>query len=331
MTKGTKIFRIIISALLALTMLIGTLFLYAFFLNYSKEAYGIYVAGVSVTRGNKDDVLGDGTVFYDDVNNILVFENATIEYEETIVYSIIDLNIELFGENKFICTAEKYGTGIYAGNYNLSRDLAIVGEGSLTIEIPNANEQAVGISASELTIMSDVTIKTSNCKDIVTGIVCASSLLIVDKATVTVNNGASEKYSVAVRARINAMLEAGTTLKISLNSGSLDICSGLEVSGDLLLGKNTTLDVSVDDGATDFGECIRVSGLMEIGSDASVTASAKNTYAIECFGTIEADKGAVVCAASEKKDCDIFCSAAVVNYGATFNGEIDAVGEIRNQ
>lgn len=62
-----------------------------------------------------------------------------------------------------------------------------------------------------------------------------------------------------------------------------------------------------------------------------MTASAKNAPAIECFGAIEANKGATISAVSEKNDADIFCSGAVVNYGATIAGEIDAVGEIRNQ
>ena len=56
--------------------------------------------------------------------------------------------------------------------------------------------------------------------------------------------------------------------------------------------------------------------------------STKNAYAIECFGAIEAEQGAVISASSEKKDHDIFCSGAVVDHGATFDGEIDALGGI---
>ena len=78
-----------------------------------------------------------------------------------------------------------------------------------------------------------------------------------------------------------------------------------------------------------MGECIRVSGLMEIGNGSTVSASAKNTHAIECFGAIEANKGAAVSAVSATNDADIFCSGAVVNYGADIDAEIDAVGGIR--
>ena len=86
MTKGTKIFRIIISILLAITMLISAFFAFFFCLYFAKDPYGIYVAGVAVNRDNDDDILGDGTVYYDESNNVLTFNNATIECEGTVVY-----------------------------------------------------------------------------------------------------------------------------------------------------------------------------------------------------------------------------------------------------
>ena len=331
MTKGTKVFRIIISILLVLTMIISAFFAVVFCLYFAKDPYGIYVAGIAVNRDNNEDILGDGTVYYDESNNILTFNNATIEYENTVVYSEIDLHIQLIGENKFICTNEEYAIGIYAGDYNLNKDLAIIGDGSLTIEFPNSSDEAVGLSAANFTVATDLTITTPDCENMVNGIVCASDLMVVSKATVTVNNGAATKYSSAVRVRGNAFFEEGTTLKASTSSDTAGICKGLTVSGDLFLGKDTTLEVSIDDGTTDQGECIRVSGLMEIGIGSTVTASAKNTYAIECFGSIEANKGAAISAYSEKKDYDIFCSGALVNYGAAIDGEIDAIGGIHNR
>ena len=335
MTTGTKIFRIIISVLLALTMLWSVfvgLGLYAFGTRLiHTDEYGIWVAGISVERTNKGDILGDGTVSYDAGNNVLTFNNATIEYEDTVVYSAIDLHIQLIGENKIICTDEEYGIGIYAGDSRLNKDLAILGDGSLTIEFPNAGGEAAGISAANLTIESNLTVTTPDCEKAVNGIVCASSLMVVNKATVTVNNGAATKFSSAVRVRGNAFFEEGTTLKTSTNPGTTGICKGLTVNGDLFLGKNTTIDVSIDDSTTDQGECIRVSGLMEIGSDATVTASAKNASAIECLGTIEANKGATISAKSDNNDADIFCSGAVVNYGAEINAEIDAIGGVNNR
>ena len=331
MTKGTKIFRIIISVLLALTMLISAFFAVVFCLYFAKEPYGIYVAGVSVNRSNQDDILGDGTVYYDSTNNILTLNNAKIESEDTVVYSMIDLHIELIGENKVVCTNEEYCVGVYAGNYNLNKDLALVGDGSLTIEFPNARVDVTGLSAADLTVGADLTVITPDCENAVHGIICDSSLILVNKATVTVHSGASPKYSSAIRVRGNALMEEGTTLNASVKSGTSGICKGLTVNGDLVLGKDSALDVSVDDGATDLGECIRVSGLMEIGNGSTVTASAKNTHAIECFGTIEANEGAAVSAVSDNNEADVFCSGAVVNRGAKIDGVTDAIAGIHNR
>ena len=331
MTKGTKTFRIIICVLLALTMIISAFFAVVFCLYFSKDPYGIYVAGVSVNRSNQDDILGDGTVCYDSTNKILTLDNATIESEDTVVYSMIDLHIELIGENKVVCTNEEYCVGIYAGNYNLNKDLALVGDGSLTIEFPNARVDVAGLSAADLTVGADLTVITPDCENAVHGIVCDSSLIIVDNATVTVNNGAAAKYSSAVRVRGNAFLEEGTTLNVSVNPGTSGICKGLTVSGDLVLGKDAAIEVSIDDGATDLGECIRVSGLMEIGIGSTVTASAKNAPAIECFGSIEANKDATISAVSDQNDAGIFCSGSVVNRGAKIDGEIDAIGGVHNR
>ena len=334
MTKGTKIFRIIICVLLALTMLWSAVWGAAFILlgkNLALTAvYDIYVAGKLVNAFNADDILDDGTVYYDVFNNILTFDNATIESEGWPLYSRKDLNIELIGENKFVCNNKEYSAGIYAGDNNLGKDLAITGNGSLTIEIQDKCGEAVGIFASDLTVTTDITVKTPDCENKVHGIVCDSSFLVADKAVVTVNNGAA-KNSVGVRVRGNALFEEGTALKVSVNPGTTEICKGLSVSGDVFLGKDTSLEVFVDDEATDRGECIRVSGLMEIGVGSTVTASSKNSYAIECFGAIEAKKGSAISTVSDKKDSDIFCSGAVVNYGADIDAEIDAVGGIRHK
>lgn len=55
---------------------------------------------------------------------------------------------------------------------NISRDLAIIGNGSLTIEIPNAGGDAVGLSAAALIVGADLTVKTPDCENSSVGIVC---------------------------------------------------------------------------------------------------------------------------------------------------------------
>ena len=334
MTKGTKIFRIVVCVLLALTMLWSAVWGAAFiFLGKNlvlTAVYDIYVAGKLVNATNADDILGDGTVYYDVFNNTLTFDNATIESESWPVYSKKDLNIELIGENKIICNKKEYSAGIYAGDNNIGKDLAITGDGSLTIEIPDKCGEAVGIFASKLTVTTDITVKTPDCENKVHGIVCDSSLLVAEKSTVTVNNCAA-KNSVGVRVRGNALFEEGTSLKVSVNPGTTEICKGLSVSGDIFLGKDTSLAVSVNDESAESGECIRVSGLMEVGIGATITASAKNAHAIECFGAIEAKNSSAISAVSDKKDADVFCSGTVVNHGAKFDAEIDAIGGIHNK
>ena len=334
MTKGKKILKIIISVLLALTVIWSAFWGFALIMGVKHLAlsaiYEISVAGVTVRPANADDVLGDGTVYYDPANNILTFENATIESENWPLYSQKDLNVKLIGENKFICKNKEYSGGVYAGDDHLSKDLAFIGDGSLTIELPDRSDEAIGIFADQLTVLTDITVITSDCENKVFGIVCDSYLLVANKGTVTVNNGAA-KNSVGVRVRGNALFEEGSELNINVNAGTTEICKGLSVSGDILLGKDTSLEVSVDDEATDLGECIRVSGLMEVGIGSTVKASAKNAHAIECFGSIEANKDAVISAVSDKKDAGIFCSGTVVNCGAEIDSKIDVLGGIHNR
>ena len=334
MTKGTKIFRITICVLLALAIIWGVLCGAALIFGAKNlvltAVYDIYVAGVPVRPTNADDVLGDDTVYYDAGNNTLTFDNAIIETENWPLYSKIDLNIELIGENKFVCNNKEYSAGVYAGDNYLSKDLAFIGDGSLTIELPNESAEAVGVFASDLTVTNNITVTSSNCENKVHGIVCDSSLMVVNKAKVTVNNGAA-KNSVGIRVRGNALFEEGSALSVSVNPGTTDICKGLSVSGDIFLGKDTSLEVAVDDESTNLGECIRVSGLMEVGNGSTVKASAKNAHAIECFGSVEINKDSDILAVSDKKDADIFCSGAVVNYGGKIDAKIDAIGGTHNR
>ena len=70
---------------------------------------------------------------------------------------------------------------------------------------------------------------------------------------------------------------------------------------------------------------------MDVGIGSTVTASSKNASAIERFGAIEANEGATISAKSDNNDADIFCSGAVINYGAEINAEIDAIGGVNNR
>lgn len=66
--------------------------------------------------------------------------------------------------------------------------------------------EAVGIFASDFTVTANIIVKTPDCENKVHGIVCDSLLTVVEKATVTVNNGAA-KNSLGVCVRGNALFK----------------------------------------------------------------------------------------------------------------------------
>ena len=330
MTKGTKIFRIIISVLLTLTMLISTFFAAAMCLHIVRdimgESYDISVAGVEVTRDNSDDVLGDGSVYYDSVNNILVFDNAEIECDHSVVYSGVDLMINLVGENKFVMSGD-YVPVIHASNYLLSKDLTIFGDGSLSIEFEGTSGDITGIYAKNLKIESDVSLELPDCTNIANGIYSDGSMVLTNGANVTVNGGAG-KFCTAVKARNNLDIEYDSSLNVSIAPGSADLCRGLTVGGSLVLWDGAELSVSVDDEAVKTSECISVSGLLRVKDNASLTASAKNAYSIACYGSMELNESASISASCEAEDADLICYGAIVNYGGTVNAETEALGGV---
>ena len=87
--------------------------------------YEIKVAGVAVTPSNASDVLGDGTVSYDYINDVLTLNEANIE---TAVHGIqashINLKVALSGHN----TIDATNYGIWALN-----GLTLSGPGSLDV------------------------------------------------------------------------------------------------------------------------------------------------------------------------------------------------------
>lgn len=330
MTKGTKVFRVIICILLGLTMLFGAFFSLLFVLHIEKDVmgagYGIYVAGVRVTRNNEDDILGDGTVYYSAYNNVLTFDNATIDCNDTIVYSTTDLMIELLGENKMTMSGD-YLTVIYVADHLLTKDLAFIGDGALTVELTGTSGSAMGIFAKDLRVETDISITMPDSVSICNGIYCEGALTITNGATVTVNNGSSA-YSTAVKACNNVSVELGAALNVSIAPGTTELCRGLTVGGSLIVWDDATLNVTVDDQAAKTSECISVYGLLSVSDNARVTAAAKKAYGIECFGSVELGKDATISSLTEAEGVDMLCYGAIVNYGAEVNSEVEALGGI---
>ena len=334
MTKGTKAFRIIICVLLTLNILWSALWGAAFVSFMTSKViiddYGIWVRGVQVTVRNRRDVLDDGTVSYDPVSNTLTFDNAVIEWDYTVLFAKQDLRVELIGENKFICKDAESMPAIYIAQSTLNKNLCIEGDGSLTLELQNISKEMIGIAADDVTIAADVTITTPNCTGITKGIACDSSLMLLNKATLTVQSGAGS-HSTAVRVRGNVFLEEGTTLNASIVDGSTVSSSAVNINGDLFVGKNASVNVTSDDQTASVIECLRVTGFLELDAGAKVTAKSKSKPAIESYGSMEINKGATVTADTAGEGADLLCYGALVNKGGTVQGEVNALGGIHNK
>lgn len=72
-----------------------------------RKTYDLRIAGIDVNSDNENDVLGDGTVRYDDVDKVLYLNNANLVYEnEVILNDIYGLRIRLIGDNVLV---SRYG------------------------------------------------------------------------------------------------------------------------------------------------------------------------------------------------------------------------------
>ena len=334
MTKGTLAFRIIISVLLVATMLIA-IFMTAGFVYFGRtyvhqSGFGFFVNGVEVTRDNMNDVFGDGTVWYTPSNSILHFENANIECTSAAIYSKVDLQVELIGENRFLCKDADLFTPIYASDYELAKDIIFMGDGSLTIDYQNVKSSAMAIFAEDLSVLTDITINTPNCTEMAYGIVCTSSMRVEDGANITINNG-SAKHTVGINVRGNLIVHEGAVIDVTVAPGSVETARGLSIDGDLILRNGAPVEVSIDDEGVALGECIRVSGIIDANPDAKISASAKVANAIECLGSTKLGNGVTVTAESAGEGADFLCYGAIVHYGATLNGDVEALGGIHDK
>ena len=132
--------------------------------------YGVKVAGIWVTSGNKDDILGDGTASYDVENRKLILNNAHISSmthnAEAVTGLIYFSQRVLSGGTAESATLELKGNNIIDvkesdketwGTYISSVDsLVITGGGSLTVENNRSDTLA---SSNQSLIIDNVTIK----------------------------------------------------------------------------------------------------------------------------------------------------------------------------
>ena len=71
--------------------------------------------------------------------------------------------------------------------------------------------------------------------------------------------------------------------------------------------------------------------VISIGRNATASASSQKTESVWSSGSITVGEGATLTGASAGKGAGIYCYGALINEGATVNGEIDAIGGIYNK
>ena len=122
-------------------------------------AYDVWVAGVQITDGNKDDVLDDGgTVAFDPDTATLTLNNADITgapvpswpQDNDGIYSTIDLTLELVGNNTITAAS---ATDDSFGILVLDKKLTVTGDGALAVTAGDA-EYSCAISTDTMTMES---------------------------------------------------------------------------------------------------------------------------------------------------------------------------------
>lgn len=145
----------------------------------SPAGLGLQVLGTDVTSENSNDVLGDGTVSYDDATNTLTLNNAKLIPNEMmdVIRSERDLNIKLIGTNTikntefsgngilfpYVCNAVISGTGTLNittkdNGYNGNGDLTIIG--GCTVNIESVSNYGLTLAGGKLTVRNS-TLKAS--------------------------------------------------------------------------------------------------------------------------------------------------------------------------
>lgn len=125
-----------------------------------SRTLNIVVGGVRISAANYSDILGDGTVSYDEATNTLTLNNATIEAkkydsENECAIRINEktstvLNIELVGENRIINESTASGITTVFGIIGFDNDSGyrIFGSGSLDISF-NADGEGITYTGIE--------------------------------------------------------------------------------------------------------------------------------------------------------------------------------------
>ncbi len=221
----------------------------SFGLTYQEGAYNLYVGGTRVTTDNAGDVLGDGTVSYDERANTLTLSGASVSAQDMPygIYAENDLTIVLEGENSVSVSGEFFeddlaqlsGTDISAAIYSGGNLTIREGAGSGTL---NASASALmeenakrgltssGIYASGNLTLEDVSVEASGGDvnveydvSVSTGIECADVLTVsggdLTARSGDVSSGAKIRDSEAISGYDGVLIENGAVVDAQAGEG----------------------------------------------------------------------------------------------------------------
>lgn len=221
----------------------------SFGLTYQEGAYNLYVGGTRVTTDNAGDVLGDGTVSYDERANTLTLNGASVSAQDMPygIYAENDLTIVLEGENSVSVSgefseddlAQLSGTDISAAIYSGGNLTIREGAGSGTL---NASASALmeenakrgltssGIYASGNLTLEDVSVEASGGDvnveydvSVSTGIECADVLTVsggdLTARSGDVSSGAKIRDSEAISGYDGVLIENGAVVDAQAGEG----------------------------------------------------------------------------------------------------------------
>ncbi|MBQ6663257.1 MAG: cell wall-binding repeat-containing protein [Firmicutes bacterium] len=207
--------------------------------------YPVYVQGVQITEDNAADVLGDGTVSYDDERKTLALNGAdlTITKVNEITYGAIDcdygeLTIALSGAN-YIRPGEGISTDWYCNGIMADGDVTIKGKGSLDIEVLNADYSAEGISCDHDITIEDARLAIRLAEGNRAGVGMDGGSVTLKNAQVTMEFPATVEWSGGINAGGNIRLVGG-----SFTFTSQATTVALESSGDVFITDNANVSLT---------------------------------------------------------------------------------------
>ena len=83
----------------------------------SGKAYPVELAGITVTDGNKDDILGDGKASYEPSTNTLTLNDAEIFDNGQVLHATAGLRLEVKGENDLTSISGRSSVEVQGGDF----------------------------------------------------------------------------------------------------------------------------------------------------------------------------------------------------------------------